>query len=309
MKKGLLLMSMLCLSLPLILWGINSLGSDVVNADTNTEFTKLENPDIKSFVKKIEGTWVNESFVASKALNSVQDELEPEILIDIRSAHIKGKQLAIYIAEYCRPEEAEYLLFGFDGEKLTYEGAEWEGCVIDIARIDFMQISLEEKQSLEILTFEAREVDHQNHQKIKLLRLPEETTQVGWHCTMQYHLIEILTKGSYSLFNPDFKELTLLEAFGKENLLDELTFFEAFHTTWPMYEEICVSAPFEIVVLGENHPKGQMNIYGIEWNSSEIRLYETHVAKESEDGVFPLVKGDLKVILIPKLQFPPLENF
>lgn len=309
MKKGILSIIFLGLSLPIILWGINRMGVDTPNIPFPENVSAKDSLGLIQYVQKIEGSWVDEHFANQTALGLNEESDGPDLLLDIRSANIKDDLLAIYVAEYCRAEEAAYLLFGFDGQKLIYKGAEWEGCFIDIARIDFMSITYKEMQGLPVLSFEAREVDHQNHQRVDLLRLPEEVAESGWHCSMQYHLMDILTKGNYTLYSPQFQELTLLEAFGSENLLEELSFFEAFHTAWPMYEEICVSAPFEVVVLGEIHPRGAMNVFGIEWNSSEIRLYETFVHEESEDGVFPLVKGELKVILIPKLHLPQPENF
>lgn len=309
MKKGILSLILLCVSMPMILWGINRLGGDHLSKALPIPANQVDSLDMLAFVERIEGTWVNEEFANRQALGQARESDQPDLLLDIRKANLQDSLLAIYIAEYCRPEEAEYLLFRFDGKNLVYKGAIWEGCYVDIARIDFMTISYKEIQGLPLLSFEAREVDHQNHQKLDLLRLPDEEFQSGWHCTMQYHLIDILSEGTYTLYDPDFKELTLLEAFGSENLVEELKFFEAFHTAWPMYEEICVSAPFEVVVLGENNPAGSMNIFAIEWNSSEIRLYETLVHDESEDGVFPLVKGDLKVIIVPKIFFPQPENF
>jgi len=312
MKKGTVIIILLSLMLPVLVWAFTQFNPKKVNTkggDKEKVTLAGDSLEMSQFIHKIEGSWVEEIYVRKMALDTNFEEEGPDLLLDIRKENQRGDRIAIYIAEYCRPEEAEYLLFGLEDGRLIYKGAEWDGCVIDIARIDFMSITYQEEEGLPLLTFEAREVDYQYHQKVRLLRLPEEQAALGWHCQMQYHLIDILTEGNYTLYDSNYQKITLLEAFGNENLLEELSFFEAFHTAWPMYEEICVSAPFEVVVLGDNHPKGNMQVYAIEWSSSQIKLYETYVSPESEDGIYPLQKGNLKVIMLPEIIRPAMENF
>ncbi|MEL6133737.1 MAG: hypothetical protein AAFR59_10270, partial [Bacteroidota bacterium] len=225
-----------------------------------------------------------------------------DFLIDIRPENRRGNRVAVYVSEYCRPEEADYLIFEYMEGRLLFVGAEWDACFLDIPRIDFMVLGYDGAQDQ--IIYEVREAEYQ---QLKLVRRPFLSD--GWHCHMQYHVIDILTQGRYTLLSPDLRVLSLREAFGQENLLDDLYFFEQFSSLWPMYEEICVRAPFEVVVLGGLSPGSTQKTYAIEWTSAEIRLYQTYAGKDSEDGVFPLKKGKLQMIIIPeiKTRFPEVN--
>lgn len=301
MKKYLRTISFLILFI-LCGWGLAQLIPQLPPISGKQELatytSSSDSVELMLLLEKIQGSWVDQGYVTGFQDGALMYEPEPDFLLDIRPENRRGNGIAIYVSEYCRPEEADYLIFEYIKGRLVFVGAEWDACFLDIPRIDFMVLGYDATNDR--IRYEARETEYQHHVQLELARRPALAN--GWHCHMQYHVIDILTQGSYTLLGPDYHILSVAEAFGQEDLLDDLFFFEQFSSLWPMFEEICVRAPFEVVVLGGLSPGSVQKVYAIEWNSAEIRLYDTFAGTDSEDGVFPLEKGSLRVIIVPEVR-------
>ncbi|MEL6592617.1 MAG: hypothetical protein AAFQ68_21140, partial [Bacteroidota bacterium] len=102
-----------------------------------------------------------------------------------------------------------------------------------------------------------------------------------------------LQEGSYQICNPHGEGLSLTEAFGSEEVVAEMAFFNDSPVLLPMLEELGVSTSFDIVLIGEVHPGGKSQIYAIEWLPQAIYLYETYTEYDQ------LVKGSLRYVLRP----------
>ncbi|GAB4414939.1 MAG: hypothetical protein OHK0039_23150 [Bacteroidia bacterium] len=119
------------------------------------------------------------------------------------------------------------------------------------------------------------------------------------HCDLQAYLLEVLIYGEYRVYDADGRTTSLDAALGGDHMVEELRYFETYSGLWPMYEELCVRTDFDVVLLGTLQPGGTLRIFGIEWEADAIRLYETFTPDDSEDGLFPLMRGALAFYILP----------
>ncbi|MEL6670303.1 MAG: hypothetical protein AAFP08_15130, partial [Bacteroidota bacterium] len=206
---------------------------------------------------------------------------------------IENGQVKIVVSEYCGEFQADYLHFALQGEKLRYVGASKEGCFFDMSQLDFAYLGFEVNGKDTLLTYESQETEYANYQYHRLLRMPLKGTAEGWACRLQGYLTTFLQEGSYQICNPHGEGLSLTEAFGSEEVVAEMAFFNDSPVLLPMLEELGVSTSFDIVLIGEVHPGGKSQIYAIEWLPQAIYLYETYTEYDQ------LVKGSLRYVLRP----------
>lgn len=255
---------------------------------------------LRKYVKAIQGTWIS--------LPDYSSEMEaerPDLLIHIDPALIQNGQVRIVISDYCGEAEADYLHFSLHGERLKYVGASQDGCFFDMTRLDFAYLSFEVDGPDTLLVYEAQEIEYANYQYHKLLRMPPAQIDAGWACRLQGYLTTFLREGSYRIYGGNDRELSLSQAFGSEAVIAEMAFLNEHPVLFPGLEELGVTTPFDIVMIGSVHPAGNANIYAIEWRNEAIYLYETYI----EYG--ELAQGNLCYVLVPdfvKLNDPQALN-
>ncbi|MEM6344201.1 MAG: hypothetical protein AAF927_09990 [Bacteroidota bacterium] len=243
---------------------------------------------LRKYVKAIQGTWIS--------LPDYSAEIEaerPDLLIHIDPALIKDGQVRIVVSDYCGETQADYLHFSLQGERLQYVGASQDGCFFDMSRLDFVYLSFEVDGTDTLLVYEAQETEYANYQYHKLLRMPPADLNSGWACRLQGYLTTFLKEGSYQICDANGCEISLSEAFGSEDIVADMSFANEHLVLFPGLEELGVSTPFDIVMIGSMHPAGNAAIYAIEWQKEAIYLYETY--REYDE----LLKGNLRFVLMP----------
>lgn len=254
---------------------------------------------LQGYLQQIEGLWVNEGYARGVAAGEILQEREADFSVEIDAQKILGDQALIVVSEYCRPGLAQYLHFRLVDQHLEMVGASVDGCYFDMPRIDFMEIRYQVEAGDTVLVYEARETEYEHYQSERLVKARGTLAQPGqFHCGLQAYLGAMLRQGNFELYDAEGQLLAPQEVFGSA-YGEELSYLEAFSYFWPGYEELCVRADFEVVVIGGAHPTANIDIYAIEWDVREIRLYETRVADYSEDGAFPLEKGALRYHIVP----------
>ncbi|MFK7920393.1 MAG: hypothetical protein AB8H47_00475 [Bacteroidia bacterium] len=243
---------------------------------------------LRKYVKAIEGTWISLA-----EYTNIENSDRPDLLIHIDPTLIAKGQVRIVVSDYCGETQADYLHFELQGERLKYVGASQDGCFFDMTRLDFVYLSFEVNGTDTLLTYEAQETEYANYQFHKLLRMPPAKVDAGWACRMQGYLTTFLREGSYRIFDAHDCELSLAQAFGSEEVVAEMAFVNEHPVLFPALEELGVTTPFDIVIIGSIHPAGNAQLYAIEWEAEAIYLYETYTADES------LVKGNLRFVLVP----------
>ncbi|MEL7530673.1 MAG: hypothetical protein AAFN10_05165 [Bacteroidota bacterium] len=248
---------------------------------------------LRKYVKSIQGTWIS--------LPDYSAEIEaerPDLLIHIDPVLIKDGQVRIVVSDYCGEAQADYLHFELQGERLKYVGASQDACFFDMTRLDFVYLSFEVEGQDTLLVYEAQETEYANYQYHKLLRMPAADLDAGWACRLQGYLTTFLRKGSYQICDANGCELSLSEAFGSEDIIADMSFANEHPVLFPGLEELGVSTPFDIVMIGSVHPAGKATIYAIEWRKDAIYLYETYHEYDE------LHKGNLRFVLMPDFVKP-----
>lgn len=257
------------------------------NSDQNITAAESE---LFNFVETIQGTWA-EPFTNNDG---------SRFIITIEPHNISGDKIRIQINDYYLPGIIDYLWFRLDKDKLVYTEASYDDCFFDLTRIEYIHIWTAMKGADPVLVYEAREAEYQNFVFRKLTRITPDNYVTGtWACGLQEVLTSYLSEDNFRVFNAEGYEVTPEMAFGTAAVVEEMEFFEDNAYLWPMYEEICIRTDFDMVVIGGFYPGGSATIYAIEWDPEEIRLYQTYVAPGSEDGTFPILKGDLIYRILP----------
>jgi hypothetical protein len=262
---------------------------------------------LKQFLQQAKGLWAEEGYVLGLRAGQLLQEQATGLTLDIRPERIAAGRAQIFVSDFCRPELADYLLFRLEDGVLVYEGASLAGCSFDISWIGEMRIRKLTEGGETVLLYEMQDADAGEWTRERLRRLPEGPQASAWHCQMQSALIRLLQQPGSQIFDSAGRALSPEEAFGSASLMDELAYLDRYSLFWPLFEEVCVRAPFEVVIIGALHPGGSAEVYAIEWDSEEVRLYETHSAEESEDGYFPLKRGALRFRILPPGQGGPLS--
>ncbi len=255
---------------------------------------------LRSYLTVIEGTWVNEGYAKGVEDGEILRERQADLSLQIDANRVLGDRALIVVSEYCQPGQAEYLHFSLVFNHLELVGASAAGCVFDIPQIESMEIKWVEDEGDTILIYEAREAEYQNFQMERLVRQKQTLAQPSdWHCGLQAYLNDLLRSGQYEIYDAQGTIVSPEEAFGVRALEEEVSFFESYSYFWPGYEELCVRSDQEVVVLGGTYPGAETRILAIEWGVNEIRLFETSVRNTSQDGAYPLQKGELAYLVVP----------
>lgn len=243
---------------------------------------------LRKYVKAIQGTWIS-----LPEYIDIENSDRPDLLIHVDPTLIEKGQVLIVVSDYCGEAQADYLHFELQGDRLKYVGASQDGCFFDMTRLDFAYLSYEVNGTDTLLTYESQETEYANYQFHKLLRMPPAQIDAGWACRLQGYLTTFLQEGSYRILDAHNCELSLAQAFGSEEVLAEMAFVNEHPVLFPALEELGVSTPFDIVIIGSIQPAGNAQPYAIEWLADAIYLYETYTV---EDNLF---KGNLRFVLIP----------
>jgi len=181
-------------------------------------------------------------------------------------------------------------------QKLTYVGASVDGCFFDLDRIHFIDVWYEVKDKDTVLVYEAAEMEHANYQKCQLYRrsIIEAPTSV-WQCALQEHLVQFLRDEAYNIYDAEGEAIDPQRLFASQSKFGEVYFYDAYTAFWPDYEEICIQAPFEIVMLGGMDKE----VFAIDWQPEKIDLYSTYKDVEQSKGIQLLQKGSLMYRIIP----------
>jgi len=255
----------------------------------------------------MEGQWVDQTYLTALQQGAALSELEPELQVIIRSEWVSGDEVKVVVSEYCDGQRAQYLHFRLagTGDHLVYSGASLGGCAFDLARIEQMRLGYTVEAGDTSLWYGVVEIDDQYRQQVQLGRDPVPAAHYDWQCGMQDQLVQLLTEGQYQLYTGEGYPIAVEEAFGSEQILEDLPFMAAHSNLMAGYEELCIQAPFDVVLLGSLHPAGELHIYGIEWETEKVMLYETHLRPEADAwGYQALRRGSLRLVLKPGQVLP-----
>lgn len=297
MKKTLLIF-LLAIATLLIGWGM--IRPEKVLPPPEVEIIP-QGPDLlRQYLSVLEGTWINEGYYLGVEKDEILIEREADVMIEIDPSKTLGGQALIVVSEYCRPELVQYLHFELVFDHLELVGASTDGCFFDMPRIDYMEIRFEVEGNDTILIYEAQEMEYEFQQTERMRRATRQlSTPEAWSCGLQAYLHAIFEQGQFELYSAEGTLISPEEAFGLTAFRDDLEYLSAFSYFWPGYEEMCVRADMEVVMIGGSHPGADLQIYAIEWDVDEIRLYETNLGSESDDAAYPLEKGKLAFTIVP----------
>lgn len=258
-------------------------------------------PDLlRQYLSVIEGTWVNEGYFLGVEDGEILTEREADLMIEIDPSKTLGGQALIVVSEYCRPELVQYLHFELVFDHLELVGASTDGCFFDMPKIDYMEIRFEVEGNDTIVIYEAQEMEYEFQQSERMRRATHQlATPKAWSCGLQAYLQAIFEQDQFELYTADGTLMSPEEAFGLTAFRDDLEYLSAFSYFWPGYEEMCIRADMEVVMIGGSYPGADLQIYAIEWDVDEIRLFETNLGSESDDAAFPVEKGTLAFRIVP----------
>lgn len=274
---------------------------------SNAHFAAEKGPNhLQEYLKVIEGTWINEGYYLGVEEGQLLKETEADLTIFIDPTKTLNQQALIVVSEYCRPGYIQYLHFELVFDHLEFVGGSADGCFLDMPKIDYMEIRFEVENQDTILIYEAREMEYEHEQVVRLRRskhhLIEETQ---WACGLQEYLNSFLREGRFNLYTTSGELISTEEAFGLTAFEEELEYFNVFSYFWPGYEELCLRAETEVVTIGGNWPGSDLQVYAIEWDVDEIRLYLTDFGEVDVDQSYPVTKGELAYTIKPYL---PLQQ-
>ena len=135
-----------------------------------------------------------------------------------------------------------------------------------------------------------------------LVEMEEETSpdielaDYEWRCGLQYHLLGLIQSDEFQLYDAEGEAVDPRQLIATQSMYDELYYYDAYTAFWPDFEEICVMADFDIVILGGIDKV----IYGIDWQDEQILLYATFKQEATdEDPIQLLQQGGLAYVIIP----------
>lgn len=255
---------------------------------------------LREYLRIVEGTWANEGYLRGVANGQILRERQPDLSLRIDPNKVLGNQALIVVSEYCRPGWIEYLHFSLVNDHLELVGASQDGCFFQLPLMDYMEISYQLEEGDTVLVLEAQEMEGENFLQERLLRTNHSTTEAShWHCGLQSYLNALLQEGQFEIYDAEGLLISPQDAFGTEALNEELAYFDAYSPFWPGYEELCFRANLEVVVMGGTYPGDETTIYAVEWDVNEIRLFQTASDARSEDGTYPLRRGELAFRIVP----------
>lgn len=249
------------------------------------------NGQLPPWLHDLAGTWVEMGSPRAP-------ELAPTPVLEIRPEWISAREVRLVATDYCASGEADFLLFAVEPESrtLTYVGAERDGQDVGVPRLMRMELRLDPRSDAPRLHYMVEEIDASYLADFWLHPMPSDLPTGGWACGPQLPFTALLSSGDFALYNADRQALTLRQAFGTGMIAEELQFLARHPNLLPMYETWCATSAFDIVVVGGVYPGSEVQVYAIEWEETEIRLYETSLPADSHE----LQKGNLRFQLIPE---------
>lgn len=119
---------------------------------------------LQAFVRRHQGKWIDE--------NSLEYHPEtPDFWIELDTAWLEPGRAKVKISEYCRPDIVDFIYFVYKEGKLVYEGAEYQGCYLNLDRIDVMTVEEKVISGRNALLYEAKEVEYANETSVTLFQL------------------------------------------------------------------------------------------------------------------------------------------
>jgi hypothetical protein len=238
-------------------------------------------------LSELPGTWM---------VASAHHEAAPcEFQLTVLSVQADGQQIVVYVSDYQAQDEPISFTLQWQAatERWEYAFAQRGGDRFDLARLDHLWIQPEQTINGLRLHYQVKETDACFVADHWLLR--QTPTSPGWACHLQEPLTELLSGIGYRIYGADWQPLTATQAFGTDQIGEELRFFAQYQNLLPMYETWCACTPFDLVVVGGIYPGSAVQVYGITWDDNEVRLYETKLDPESSS----LLRGALRYRILP----------
>lgn len=296
MKTNSLYLILIILSLSLVFAYFFFVEKPTTDEGSSIEAGFHEEDSLLLYAKRAGGVWVYDQAFAEVAEDPLGDH---ELLIQIDPANIEEGKLKVKISSYCYPGKADYLYFEFMGKYLRYVGASKEGEFFKLAGLDNISFYYLEEAGDTMLVYESRESGSATQERKYLRRVDKLSFEsMYWACGLQSYLENFLRSGAYEVY--DHRAILQLEnpLFDPFRSQFSFEYLAPYMPYFPMYEEYCIRADFDIVVLQSMRRDLSSRIFGIEWKRDRIELYETDLAKNSKDGAFPIQKGPLAYSLI-----------
>jgi len=223
------------------------------------------------------------------------DPFSHDFRLDVREVRTDLGQMIIYLADYQPPGLPILITLRWHegNQRWEYAYASRGEEPFDLARLDYLCLQAEHTTHGLRLHYQVQEIDASYVADFWLR--PQNEGSIGWACQYQEPLTTLLSQEGYRILGADLQPLRAAEAFGTDQIADELRFFARHQTLLPMYETWCACTDFEIVVIGGIYPGSAVQVYGVEWDHDEIRLYET----ELEPQGTALMRGDLRYRILP----------
>jgi hypothetical protein len=215
--------------------------------------------------------------------------------LEVRAFAPSQGQIVIYLADYQLSGEPILITLQWREaqQRWEYAFASRGDEPFDLARLDHLWLQLEQTVEGLRMRYQVQETDASYLADFWLR--PQNEAAMGWACRYQQPLTKRLSQEGYRILGADLQSLTAAQAFGTDQVGEELRFFANHQTLLPMYETWCACTDFDIVVIGGVYPGSSVQVYGIEWDQDEIRLYETQLTSEASD----LTRGDLLYRILP----------
>ena len=227
-------------------------------------------------------------------------------VVQLDPRYVAGDEVAVLLSEYYRDGIVDVLWFGYESGSLVYQGATKDGRWLDMSRLDFARLIPVEENGKQALVLELLEAEVENYVYAPMLNMPPES-HPGWAWGLQKYLLAFLDGGSYDVLTKDGIPTSLDQAFARDNVRDEIAFVENHAVLFPMFEEICLQAPFDLILVGDGHPAGELLLYAVDWNPFGIFLYEAEMGPMNQDGHYSISKGELTCTIVPTLPIAPIQ--
>lgn len=236
---------------------------------------------------ELNGVWV-------MATQDQDERSRCDFQLEVQAVSPELGQMTISLADYQLPGEPILIILQWREaqQRWEYAFALHGDEPFDLARLDHLWLQPQQSEEGLRMRYQAQETDASYVADFWLR--PQSEASIGWACQYQHPLTELLSQEGYRMLGADLQPLTAAQAFGTNQIGEELRFFANHPTLLPMYETWCACTDFDIVVIGGVYPGSAVQVYGIEWDQNEIRLFETQLAPEAT-----LTRGDLLYRILP----------
>lgn len=273
----------------------------ILGNTTSFAQTAATNQDsLRQFVETWAGVWIQaENY-------DVWDE-EPSYerwVVQIDPTYIVDNQVAILVSEYFKDGMVDVLWFGYQAGNLMYQGATRDGRWLDLSRLDYARLVPTGQRGEETLALELLETEAEHYVYAPLVHMPSES-HPGWAWGLQRYFLAFLDGGHYEILTKAGIPTSLDDAFGHANVRYDLAFVDEHASLFPMFEEIGVTSPLNLLMIGAGNPTGELNFYAIEWDPFGIYIYDTDMKIDNDLGLYSFEKRELRCTVLPILPIPP----